>query len=93
MSEITHEHAQAMRRAAGISLVQVAVVARCAAATVRAWEYGAPVRPDIEARLLEAYRILCVPGPQVPGADQVDHGRRAHAGSGPGRSTARGRNP
>ena len=67
MKRLTFDDPRARRLAAHLRLIDVAYAARCAPATVRCFEFGAPVRPEIEARLWDAYGKLC-PGP-VPTGD------------------------
>jgi hypothetical protein len=42
-----------------LRLIDIALAASCAPATVRAYEFSAPVRPAIQARLEAAYDCLC----------------------------------
>lgn len=43
-----------------VRLIDIAFAADCAVSTVRAYEFGAPVRPKILVRLEEAYKRLCL---------------------------------
>ena len=47
------------RVAAGVRLIELAVAARCSPATVRCWEHGMTVRPEIAQRLETAHAELC----------------------------------
>jgi hypothetical protein len=58
VTQLTPAEARARRLRAGRKLIDVAVLARCAPATVRAYEFGAPVRPEIQQRLMAAYEQL-----------------------------------
>lgn len=58
MSMQRNESQRVRRIASGIRLIDVAVHARCSPATVRAWEFGVPVRPEIEQRLRATYAVL-----------------------------------
>jgi hypothetical protein len=58
MSQLTHAEARARRLRAGRKLIDIAIAAKCAPATVRAYEFGAPVRAEIHERLVEAYEQL-----------------------------------
>jgi hypothetical protein len=53
------ETAHARRIAAGKRLIDIAIAADCSPATVRTWEFGATVRPDILARFPDAYDSVC----------------------------------
>ncbi len=59
MNHITPRNARRQRLDAGARLIDVAIAADCSPATVRAFEYGAPVRPAILKRLHAAYRRVC----------------------------------
>ena len=59
MNHLTHHEAREQRLRAGVRLSDVAYNAKCAQATVRSYEFGAPVRPLILARLHDAYALLC----------------------------------
>lgn len=51
---------QRLRRLkAGGRLIDIAIAANCAPATVRSYEFGAPCRPAIIARLQAAYELVC----------------------------------
>ncbi len=59
LNQVTPQEARARRLRAGVRLSDVAYKAACAQATVRSFEFGAPVRPQILARLQDAYAALC----------------------------------
>lgn len=59
MTQLTPDKAKSRRINAGKRLIDIAITADCAPATVRAFEYGAPVRPAILARLRAAYDRVC----------------------------------
>ncbi len=58
MKQFTSDEAKTIRLRAGKRLIDVAFAAGCAPATVRSFELGATVRPQIAARLREAYGRL-----------------------------------
>jgi hypothetical protein len=59
LNHLTPEEARLRRLRAGLRLIDIAVAAPCAPATVRAYEFGAPVRPPILTRLQAAYDRIC----------------------------------
>lgn len=59
MIQLTPAEARRRRLRAGLRLIDIAVAAACAPATARAYEFGAPVRAPILARLEATYERLC----------------------------------
>lgn len=59
MNQLTPREARFRRLGAGLRLIDIAVAAPCAPATVRAYEFGAPVRAAILTRLQAAYDRVC----------------------------------
>ena len=55
--------ARLRRLQAGLRLIDIALEADCAPATVRAYEFGAPVRTSILMRLQAAYDRVCAKTP------------------------------
>jgi len=66
MNQLTPEKARALRIAAGVRLIDIAIAAGCAPATVRSYEFGAPVRAPILGRLREAYERMCATSATTP---------------------------
>ncbi len=63
MKRISHTQARALRERAGKRLIDLAMAANVAPATVRSFELGGICRPAIHDRLQTAYNELRKPEP------------------------------